>query len=126
MKTLPSIDISETDKLSEVSAIYFVYQADTLLYVGKAKNLKTRWADGNHHREKQFLLLGDCVITWLEVPCFEDLKGMAMLERWFINALKPELNYTAIPGRVNGIKPKKLDFNSWEVSPEDVELMDLF
>jgi GIY-YIG catalytic domain len=52
--SIPSLHITERAKLPTRPGIYFVYTPDhTLLYIGKADNLRTRW--NSHHKYQYFI-----------------------------------------------------------------------
>ena len=52
--SIPSLHITEREKLPSTPGIYFVYTPEhKLLYMGKADNLRTRW---NSHHKYQFFI----------------------------------------------------------------------
>ena len=54
LSSIPSLHITERAKLPTHPGIYFVYTPDhTLLYIGKADNLRTRW--NSHHKYQYFI-----------------------------------------------------------------------
>jgi GIY-YIG catalytic domain len=54
LSSIPSLHITERAKLPTRPGIYFVYTPDhTLLYIGKADNLRTRW--NSHHKYQYFI-----------------------------------------------------------------------
>lgn len=88
---MQSLALTQTDMLPETSGVYIVYLDDVVLYVGKAKNIKSRWIQ--HHRTKQLLRdYPECLISWVEFP-FELLDGN---ESAMIEALNPVLNGTKV------------------------------
>lgn len=90
---LPNIHFVDRALLPDKSGIYFVIfeaQKQRLAYVGKAKNLRMRWA--GHHREPELWLLtylGIHVdIAWIEVE-----KGdLDEAENFLIEIFRPPLN----------------------------------
>ncbi|MCS6958992.1 MAG: GIY-YIG nuclease family protein [Pseudanabaenaceae cyanobacterium SKYGB_i_bin29] len=87
---LPSLHLSNRKQLPACSAVYFVMDSNNIiLYVGKAKNLSSRWR--NHHRlfefqkfDRQFPLR----IAWK--VC--DEKTLDEVERRLIEQYRPPLN----------------------------------
>ena len=54
LSSIPSLHITDRAKLPSKPGIYFVYTPDhTLLYIGKADNLRTRW---NSHYKYQYFI----------------------------------------------------------------------
>jgi hypothetical protein len=52
--SIPSLHITEREKLPSTPGIYFVYTPEhKLLYMGKADNLRTRW--NSHHKYQYFI-----------------------------------------------------------------------
>lgn len=77
--------------LPEVSAVYFALSsAGDVLYVGKANNLRSRWA--GHHRKAQLRKFKNVRIAWMELP-EDDLLDMESL---FIVRFDPPLNNAII------------------------------
>jgi hypothetical protein len=87
MSTLTQINFQDRQLLPKVCAVYIVlnHRAESL-YVGKAKNLRSRW--NNHHR------LHDCIknnahkIAWIEC----DESEMPKLEQEIMLQTRPLLN----------------------------------
>jgi len=88
---LPSLPLAERAALPNTPAIYFVLAGDTVLYVGKATNLRQRWLA--HHRLKQLNEYGACRIAWMMV---DDTSLLDELERACIAHFQPVLNGTEI------------------------------
>lgn len=61
--SLPSVVLSDRDRLPQNSAIYFVLAEDEVVYVGKACNLVVRWH--KHHKLRQLESLEDVRIAWM-------------------------------------------------------------
>ena len=91
---LPSVNLSELNKLPECTAIYFAIDAeDRFLYVGKATNLATRWK--THHRKFQLKEINDVSpvrISW--IPWNQEDLNQA--EKYFIKVFQPLLNTTRV------------------------------
>ena len=86
-QSLLALPLEERNNLPTTPAVYLVYQEDKLLYIGKTKNLKSRWL--GHHRLVQFVEAGSGVyIAWF--PCDEE--QLEAMEDAFIELLDPELN----------------------------------
>jgi hypothetical protein len=81
-----SLSIEEKSKLPSISAIYFVFASNKLLYVGRSVDLKQRWQ--NHHRYSQFKLIQDARIAWFE--CDSNL--LPEFESSLIEFLEPDYN----------------------------------
>jgi DNA-binding Xre family transcriptional regulator len=62
---LPSLSIPDREQLPSVSGIYFVLCGNTVIYVGRARNLQHRWKGAAHHRLSQVSALGGARIAWL-------------------------------------------------------------
>jgi hypothetical protein len=94
--TLPSLIISERQRLPSLSAIYFAVACDQVLYVGLAKNLQSRWQ--NHHRFPQLDAISkrhEVRLFWLS--CTQE--SLNSLERAYIDYYCPILNQTKVPER---------------------------
>lgn len=92
--TLPSLKLSEKQRLPEYAAIYFVIARDQVLYVGLATNLRNRWQ--NHHRFPQLERINkryEVRLFWL--ACHQS--ELNELERQYIDYYCPVLNQTKIP-----------------------------
>jgi hypothetical protein len=72
-------------RLPEVSCIYFLLEAGSVVYVGQSINLRRRHF--SHHRRIEFLERGS-EICWIDVP--EQYLDEA--ERYFISKLNPCMN----------------------------------
>ena len=81
-----SLSIEEKNKLPSISAIYFVFASDKLLYVGRSVDLKQRWQ--NHHRYSQFKLIQDARIAWFEC----DSSLLPEFESSLIEFFEPDYN----------------------------------
>jgi len=94
LKELNSVTLLHKKLLPEVSAVYLVYQqtlsGNKLLYVGRAKNLRSRWM--NHDRFKQLAALEDTHIAWFEC----DIESQPVVESTLIDCLTPEFNNTPL------------------------------
>jgi hypothetical protein len=96
--TLPSVALDDKTELPEKPRLYFVLDDDRLLYIGKSKNMKQRWA--GHHRHDQ-------VKQMSRYPriAFLDIDDVALLyvERMIITRFKPILNDTRVPRASSGV-----------------------
>jgi len=89
---LPSLSLNDRGKLPIESAVYFVWQGERVLYVGKTSNLRQRF--NSHHRLLQFLGAGEGVrVAWF--PASKE--NLAAFETSLIEEFKPELNGENIP-----------------------------
>ena len=98
-KTWNKVFLRNKELLPECSGIYIVAdQTDFVLYVGKSKNIKSRW--NGHHRHKQlvrrdkkdrrFYIYFNCLL-------FDQLDEK---EKYYIELLNPSLNSTKITKRI--------------------------
>lgn len=74
LSSIPSLHITERAKLPLSPGIYFVYTPDhTLLYIGKADNLRTRW--NSHHKYQYFIESSmECRIGYFTFDSTDNLK----------------------------------------------------
>jgi Helix-turn-helix domain len=87
ISSLPQVKFCERASLPSVSAVYIVLtESLDALYVGQAKNLKTRWV--NHHRVFDCIQNGAQSIAWIE--CSE--LDMSKLEQQTMLDTRPLLN----------------------------------
>jgi hypothetical protein len=96
------VTLSQRAELPHNSGIYFVTdERDFLLYIGKAKSLRDRWAGKNHHRYKQFARKGlnKIILKYILAPLAE----LDKLEQDYIQQLRPLLN----DSKVKKYLPKK-------------------
>ncbi|NES71345.1 MAG: GIY-YIG nuclease family protein [Okeania sp. SIO2D1] len=88
--------------LPDIPGIYFITnEQNNIFYIGKAQNLRKRWAGKNHHRYKQFARKGldKVYIYYIEAP----LSELDNLEKKYIEEIKPLQNDT----KVKEYLPKK-------------------
>lgn len=86
--TLPSLALAERKYLPACAALYFVIESETVLYIGRSKNLANRWI--SHHKlDKLLLEESEVRIAWFAVECVE---SVAALEDFLIQYIKPALN----------------------------------
>ena len=78
-----SLDFDEKSLLPSVSAVYLVIRNERVIYVGTASSLADRW--NGHHLKLEAI----DSIAWIQC---EDLKALSLLEKAFIEFLKPEIN----------------------------------
>lgn len=108
-QSLLALPLEERNNLPTTPAVYLVYQEDKLLYIGKTKNLKSRWL--GHHRLIQFIEAGSGVyIAWF--PCSEEQLGA--MEDAFIELLDPELNGESLLGTNKRLATFRIDREMWE------------
>lgn len=82
------VTLRQRGQLPENSGIYFVFDKfDHLLYIGRTKNLKNRWAGSTHHRYKQYARKGldKVFIRYILIPILD----LSSLERNYIDIFKP-------------------------------------
>lgn len=94
--------LRQRHQLPNSPGIYFVTdERDRLLYIGKAKNLRLRWAGIAHHRYKQLARKGldKIKVSYILV----NIDELDKLEREYIEQLYSLLNNT----KVNQYLPKK-------------------
>ena len=98
--SLPSVSISDKSLLPTYSGIYFVVSEVEVIYIGKTKNLKTRWED--HHIRPKLKKYFEVRVAWL--PIEED--DLDLVEKILIGLYWPELNKN-----IDVHLPKDEDFN---------------
>ena len=93
---LPSVKLSEKDRLPTTAGIYFAIDSNNQLwYVGKARNINKRWV--NHHRYHQLEKVNKktpILLRWYE--CENDENILTQLENYFIETYHPALNQTKV------------------------------
>ena len=96
---LPGCPVAERKQLPDRPGIYFVLDGATVLYIGRAVNLRNRWAQ--HHRLAQ---VGSAKIAYQEVsdPAMLDAVEIACIDHF-----QPTLNRTQVPC-VNGVIDEKV------------------
>lgn len=90
LQKLKSVPLLHGNQLPAVPAIYFVYQRERLLHIGRTMNLHQRWII--HHRRREFAKLEGVRIAWFDC----DEKSLAELEKSQIELLEPEINSEAV------------------------------
>lgn len=89
IEDLLSVAIEDRAKLPAAPGVYFVLDATgDVLYIGRATNVRARWAGKAHHRYKQLRKIDGARIAYWEVPTDQQEN----LERIWIQALIPPLN----------------------------------
>jgi hypothetical protein len=98
---LPHISLNSRTLLPEESGIYYVVDEKSIIwYIGKAKNLRTRWTGDSHHRLYQLQKQRKKLFTIYYELLPESLLDIIEQER--IEQYSPQLNGTKV-------KAKKLD-----------------
>jgi hypothetical protein len=82
----PKILISEIQQLPSISGIYFVIRDNSVIYIGKSRNIKQRWCKYPHHIE-QHTVDGD-FITFIGVH----ISDLNLAEQLLIEYYEPILN----------------------------------
>ena len=90
---MPFVLFKDRPQLPAISGIYIAIDGDTAVYVGKAKNIRSRWK--NHHRLVQ--MRAHYRIYWFGAP----VADLDRLEREFIELLSPALNDTLAPSSMH-------------------------
>jgi excinuclease UvrABC nuclease subunit len=103
---LPSVKLSEKDRLPTTAGIYFALNSsDRLWYIGKARNLNQRWI--NHHRYHQLEKINrktPITLKWHE--CENDEHILTQLENYFTKSLTTFSNwYNSAPTIALGSLP---------------------
>jgi hypothetical protein len=88
-----SVPFALRDRLPELSGLYFIYEADTLCYIGKSINLRERLRYNGHHNFKAFSSLSSPIIKYilLSPDALEDAE-LSLIEKY-----SPNLNRKAAP-----------------------------
>lgn len=83
---LPSVALANRKQLPKCSSIYFAIANGRVQYIGRAKNMRTRWA--KHHRYDELSLMDAARIAYMECPA--DL--LDEIEEALISWFNPPLN----------------------------------
>ena len=98
-RTWSKVFLKNKELLPEYSGIYIVAdQSDFVLYVGKSKNLKSRW--NGHHRHKQLIRRDKKDRTFYIYFKRFSVEQLDEQERDYIKLLDPSLNNTKITKRI--------------------------
>jgi len=91
---LPAVPLERRDKLPNKSGIYFAVKRGSVLYVGKASNLRKRW-QRNHDRFHLLDYIGGVRLAYLTVD--DDVASLAEMAANFIKCFRPKFNSQHIP-----------------------------
>lgn len=107
--TLPCVNLDDKTDLPSKPGLYFVIDGDTLLYIGRSKDLNRRWK--SHHRYKQIKAMSRFPqIAFLDC----DDESLLWTEREVIQRFAPLLNDTKVmeeepvPMRLNEEQKRRL------------------
>jgi hypothetical protein len=85
---LPCLSIEERNNLPQCPAVYLVLECESVIYIGRAKNLLQRWR--GHHRLYELQQLSSSIrIAWLQCS---DATLLSAIESALITQWKPRLN----------------------------------
>jgi predicted GIY-YIG superfamily endonuclease len=94
---LPNLPLPQREQLPTCPAIYFALDSnDRVLYIGKAKNLLSRWQ--NHHRLEQLTYIhrrAPVRLCWLDLS--DRIEQLDVEENYYIELYRPLLNRTKVP-----------------------------
>lgn len=116
--SMPSMLVGDRSKLPQEAAIYFVWNEEQLLYIGKTDNLCNRFS--NHPKLSDFMLAGvESKVSWLPAT----VENLSAFEHSLIEESAPQLNQvTALEkdkGRVISFGlPQELEAKILEESQE--------
>lgn len=89
LSDLPLVSFESRKHLPKCAGIYIVLdEFSKVLYVGRSKNIRTRWTC--HHRRKEFQALNRIKIAWIQVA---NILFLPALESALIARFNPELNF---------------------------------
>lgn len=98
-KTWNKVFLRNKERLPDYSGIYIVAdQSDLVLYVGKSRNIKSRW--NGHHRHKQLIRRDKKDRRFYIYFNRFSVEQLNEKERYYINLLEPSLNSTKITKRI--------------------------
>lgn len=106
---MKKVTLDRLNQLPQTSGVYFVCNGDQVLYVGQAKNLKSRWK--NHHRFDEILdNYPSAEIGWFEA----DPNVLDQHEKAAIETFKPLLNNTLTRRGYDDLRntPEKMNFQN--------------
>ncbi|MHC5930829.1 GIY-YIG nuclease family protein [Nostoc sp.] len=88
LTSLPSVPLSKYSQLPEISGIYFAIDSlNTVQYIGRAKNILSRWR--GHHRKRELQKLDGVRISYLAIS---DTSLLNEVESALIEYFNPCLN----------------------------------
>jgi len=90
---LPSLALTERAQLPDAAGIYFALVNTDVIYIGKARRLRMRWASNTHHRYSQFATMGNVRLAWLTLG---DETLCDAVEQACIAYFNPRFNSTVI------------------------------
>lgn len=98
-KTWDKVLLRNKERLPDYSGIYIVAnQTDFVLYVGKSKNIKSRW--NSHHRHKQLIRRDKKYQRFCIYFNHFSIEQLDKKERYYIDLLEPSLNNSKITKRI--------------------------
>ena len=118
---LPCVPLSDKEALPNSSGFYFVTKGATIIYLGKAENLRERWKYNRHHREIDCISLGANQINYFAVDVDPDI--LEAIEDSLINKYQPTLNYRERTDRLKA-KNKSLSESLESLRQENKRLKD--
>jgi hypothetical protein len=101
---LPFVSLAERGQLPRLPGIYFALdEADTLIYIGLARNLFLRWRGTAHHRYAQLMATGGIRLAYLLI---DDESMLATVEVALIKRFAPAMNQRQdVPKRLTARAP---------------------
>lgn len=84
---LPSLSLTDRKRLPSVAACYLVLQKETVIYIGRTKNILNRWR--GHQLLSKIKSLPDIRIAWVQVSDVSILPGV---EAALIAYFTPQFN----------------------------------
>lgn len=82
--------ICDNLSMPQYRGLYFVFNNEELLYIGKSLNIRKRWANHNHHREHQ--ILSSHPEATMRFTPVSDVFSLSGLEKQAIRYFCPSLN----------------------------------
>lgn len=93
IRTLPTLELGQKNKLPVITAIYFVVDSQGVVqYIGRTNNLRQRWK--SHHQLQNLEPLEEIKIAWL---CVTEPSLLGAIEEACIDWFKPALNRFSQP-----------------------------
>lgn len=118
--SLPRVAMESKSRLPRSAGLYFVFQHNKLLYIGKTDiSFYARWHFGDgHHREAQLSEMSGVSIACWAVP--ERGKELLQLERAACHIFKPSLNGTKV-SVISGTPKNQIAFYATPRTIEDAK-----
>lgn len=90
--SLPKVLFEHRDSLPDSRGLYFVFEREDLVYIGKSSSFRTRWRQ--HHRAYQLEKMKSVCIAFWEIDLSDE--DLMLLEGAAISQFQPKLNWAKV------------------------------